>query len=78
MSKINIKPVVQQPSFTPADITITVESEKELRELWIIFNAPSYAFKSFKGSVGKAGDSPNTYQYWTVIDKYIKSLEGES
>jgi len=78
MDKVNIEPVVQQPSFTPINITITVESEKELRELWTIFNAPPYAFESYKGTVGKAGDSPDTYQYWTAINKYIKSLEGES
>ncbi|MGD9381588.1 MAG: hypothetical protein PVI03_04015 [Candidatus Thorarchaeota archaeon] len=69
ISKDNLVAVIGKRipnSFKPTELTIKIENEEQLKELWIIFNSPESNFDNCKGEF-KTTDV-NTHRYWRMVN----------
>jgi len=64
---------IEDDNFKPFNITISVESEYDLRRLWHIFAAADNFVSGT--SYQYVSDSEKNLSAWKVIDKKLKSLQ---
>lgn len=74
--KSTSKVVPQKPVFEPIELTITIESQDELLELYHRINVGASRFDGIHSVHPKPSSFSNTEGLWSLLEKHVRKLNG--